>query len=84
VQVGLLWFDADKRRSPQQKLDDAAERYTERFGRAPNLCHVNPDDLFAHPSIRVQPDPAVLKSHFWVGFDEELVQSPPRRRRKTA
>ena len=84
MQIGLLWFDPDKRRSHQQKLDDAADRYAERFGRLPNLCHVNPDEVFAHDSIRIQPDPAVLKNHLWVGFDEEAVQARPRRRRKSA
>lgn len=82
MQVGLLWFDGDKRRSPVDKLDQAAARYTERFGRSATLCHVHPDDVFAHPSIRVLPSGAILRGHFWVGREEE--ERAPRRRRKIA
>ena len=89
MQLGLLWYDGDKRRSPQDKLDQAAARYAERFGRQPDTCHVNPAELFQHPSLRVLPDPAVLPSHFWIGEDEEVAaarraQSAARRRRKIA
>jgi hypothetical protein len=83
VREGLLWFDPDKRRAPQEKLDQAAERYAQRLGRTPNLCQVNPADLFTHPTIRVVPNPAVLRGHLWVGRDEEL-EAAPRRKRKIA
>jgi hypothetical protein len=82
MREGLLWFDSDKRRTAEQKLDQAAARYAERFGRPPNLCHVNPAEVFAHTAIKVLADPAVLRGHFWVGRDEE--QAAPRRRRKIA
>ena len=55
MREGLLWFDPDKRRGPVEKLDDAAARYLERFGRAANLCHVNSAEVFSHPSIKVVP-----------------------------
>ena len=83
MREGLLWFDPDKHRGPEVKLDEAAERYLERFGSPANLCHVNSAEVFAHPSIRVVPDPAVLKGHFWLGRDEEE-PAAPRRRRKIA
>jgi hypothetical protein len=87
VREGLLWFDSDKRRPPQEKLDQAAARYTERFGRPPNTCHVNPAEPFEHAVLRVILDPAVLPNYFWVGEDEELVapvQQVSSRRRKVA
>ena len=82
MQTGLLWFDADKRRSPADKLDRAVARYAERFGRPADLCHVNPADLFVHPTVKIVPNPAILRGHFWVGEDEEAIV--PRRRRKAA
>ena len=89
MREGLLWYDGDKRRSPQDKLDLAAARYAERFGRPADTCHVNPAELFEHPRLRVVADPAVLPNHFWVGEDEELAAAQPRppaarRRRRIA
>ena len=88
MREGLLWFDPDKRRPPQEKLDQAAARYTERFGHRPNTCHVNPAQPFEHPALRVVPDPAVQPNYFWVGEDQEFAaqdqQVSSRRRRKIA
>ena len=72
MKLGLLWYDADQRVSPQQRLAEAATRFAERFGRPANCCHVNPADLFADPAIAVVADPSILKHHFWVGRDEAL------------
>lgn len=79
MDVGLLWFDSDRRRSAQDKLDQAAERFLARFGYPPTLCQVHPDEVFSHPAIKVLPSPHVLRGHFWVGCDE---QRPVRRRRR--
>lgn len=79
VKSGLLWFDPDRRVSPQERLAEAASRFALRFGRPANCCHVHPDELFADAVIVVRPDPAVLKHHFWVGRDESL--EPARRGR---
>ena len=89
MREGLLWYDGDKRRSPQDKLDLAAARYAERFGRQPDTCHVHPAELFEHPALRVLADPAVLRGHFWIGEHEELAAArqqwpAAKRRRKIA
>jgi hypothetical protein len=81
LEVGLLWFDADRRRTARDKLEQAAARYQSRFARRPNVCQVHPADLFAHDSIAVVANPAVLRDHFWVGVDRELDPPPPPRRR---
>ncbi len=89
MREGLLWYDGDKRRAPQEKLDQAAARYAERFGRPPNRCHVNPSELFEHPSVKVVGDQAVLPHHLWIGQDEELAAAErdcraSRRRKRIA
>lgn len=46
--IGLLWFDDDPNRDLEQKVGNAARRYTEKFGRQPTVCYVHPsmlDDL---------------------------------------
>src|SRR5829696_1100733 len=82
MKLGLLWYDADRRLSPQARLAEAASRFAQRFGRPANCCHVHPEELFADPAITVRADPSVLKHHFWVGRDEALEPARPRRGRK--
>lgn len=72
---GLLWFDADKKRSLAEKIAQAAERYRTKFGRRPNLCYVNPAMLSGgEPTecggVRLVPAPNVLKHHFWIGVED--------------
>ena len=84
MKFGLLWYDADRRLSPQARLARAVLRFADKFGRPANCCHVNPEQLFEDASIIVRPDPSVLKHHFWVGRDEALEPKRTRRRRAAA
>ncbi|HZR99231.1 MAG TPA: hypothetical protein VFE37_11015 [Chloroflexota bacterium] len=81
---GLLWYDADSKRPTRQKIDAAVNRYRERFGRAPNCCHVNPAQLVEHASVQVVANPRILLHHYWVGVDESLPIARPARRRGAA
>ncbi|RME34788.1 MAG: hypothetical protein D6793_08165 [Thermoflexia bacterium] len=40
--IGLLWFDDDPRRELREKVEQAAWRYVEKFGRCPTVCYVHP------------------------------------------
>jgi hypothetical protein len=82
MQTGLLWFDNDPHREMARKIEDAARRYKERFGVAPNICYVNQAALDggelrlalqgSRPaSLRVVPVSNVLLHHFWVGIEEQ-------------
>jgi hypothetical protein len=72
LKVGLLWFDDDTKRALTAKLDEAAERYEERFGVRPTLVHLNPAQAegVAHRRLRVFGDPGVRRNYFLVGVDE--------------
>jgi hypothetical protein len=82
MQVGLLWFDNDPQRAVASKIEDAAQRYREKFGRSPDTCYVN-QKLFdkgpaavaapcvASHDVRVVPAANVLPHHFWIGEDVE-------------
>jgi hypothetical protein len=83
MREGLLWFDADPKRPPTAKLDDALWRYRERFGAAANACRVAPPEVFAHPDVHVVPDPAMLPHHFLVGIDEALPTDRSSRRARS-
>jgi hypothetical protein len=74
MQEGLLWLDADPKRSLAEKLARAVDRYRFKFGRRPDLCYVNPATLengtVEIDGVRVIPASNVLKHHFWIGEEE--------------
>lgn len=82
MKSGLLWYDPDARKSAQTKIDEAVDRYTEKFGVQPNACHVAPGGETAHDSVAVVPDRWIRPDHFWLGVDDELPKPGPRRSRR--
>jgi hypothetical protein len=72
MEVGLLWYD-DSQADLAAKVQEAAERYREKFGRRPNRCYVNPASLpgkgkvLSLDGIKVLTSPTILPNHFWVG-----------------
>ncbi len=45
MKSGLLWYDADPKKPIWDKIQEAAQRYYEKFGVRPNTCFVNPSAL---------------------------------------
>ncbi len=86
MRTGLLWYDPDPKKPAQTKIDEAAARYHERFGIAPNACHVNPEQPAVHPRLHVVANRWVRPFTFWVGVDEEFAapSAAPARRPKAA
>lgn len=39
--IGLLWFDNDQKKTWQQRVKEAAERYQQKFFIKANRCYVN-------------------------------------------
>ena len=72
MKLGLLWFDDDTKRKVADKLDEAAERYAERFGVRPTLAHLNPAQAegLVHRRLRVCGDPGLRRNYFLVGLDD--------------
>lgn len=72
MRQGLLWFDNDPKRTLQEKVALAAERYFRKFGQHANACYVNPSmfpeqgGLLAN-GVRVVAAHYVLPHHFWIG-----------------
>ena len=75
MEIGLLWYD-DSKIDLATKVQEAAERYEEKFGRRPDRCHVNPVSLpgeakkLSLNGIKVLASPAVLPNHLWVGVQD--------------
>lgn len=57
MRMGLLWFDDDSKKEVALKIQEAAERYFEKFGQRPDLCYVNPATL-PLPTEGVHLDPS--------------------------
>lgn len=77
MNIGMLWLDDDKRRTFEEKVKRAAEYYSEKYGRFPELCLVNTNMLAGSASdeenkkvgrIEVQRTQTVLPHHFWLGM----------------
>lgn len=70
MRKGWLWFDNDPATTVEEKVQRAAERYHEKFGRAPTTCCVHPqavDGPLQVGAVRVVPLGHVLRCHFWLG-----------------
>jgi hypothetical protein len=75
MRVGMLWFDNDKTRTLQEKIERAAAYYRQKYDAAPTACYINPAALdngaeFQVNSVAVLPLKIVLPHHFWVGVEE--------------
>jgi hypothetical protein len=71
MQMGLLWFDDNPKVSFAAKIEKAARRYRERFGRAPDMCYVHPQTLAGVQElparVRVIERTTVQPNNFWIG-----------------
>lgn len=57
----LSWYDPDRKKPARLKLEQAIERYTEKFGRTPSVVLTNPVDADAlRQPAKAYPDPLPL------------------------
>ncbi len=70
MKQGLVWYDNDPSKSLDDKMNEAAVRYKEKFGVEPNVCYVHPSHLNGlHAStvnMRLIKAPQVLPNHLWL------------------
>ena len=72
MNVGMLWLDDDKKTTVEEKIQQAAEYYQQKFGRKPDTCLVNRamvGEELRVGSIHVYPARYVLPNHFWIGIE---------------
>jgi len=54
----LGWYDPDRKKPARQKLAEAVQRYSEKFGRAPQMCLTSEADAAdLVPATKRHPDP---------------------------
>jgi len=72
MKEGLLWYDADPKRSLRDKIIDAAASYRRKFQTVPTTCYCNAGQLeqpMKLGRLRVLPATNVLRHHFLVGVE---------------
>lgn len=74
MQVGLLWFDDDKKRTLEEKVQRAVAHYFQKFGQRPSVCYLNPGTMNGGPQavsgVQLCTAKNVLLHHFWIGLEE--------------
>jgi hypothetical protein len=84
MDIGMLWFDDSSFALPE-KIERAVSFYTEKYGREPTLCLVNPKTLNGGEGnlagVEVRKARCVMPDHFWIGVDEQARQARPKRRK---
>jgi hypothetical protein len=75
--TGMLWIDTSNR-PLSEKIAKAAAYHLQKYGRAPDLCLVNPSTQIDNPEVKgangsaitVRPFKSVLPGHLWIGVEE--------------
>ncbi len=80
MDIGMLWFDNDKKSDLVTKVSRAAAYYRSKYGEEPNLCFVHPsmisEDKAEAGRIEVFSNSSVLPNHFWIGVQQQKITSP--------
>jgi hypothetical protein len=66
-----MWYDNDRKKRASIKIDEAVERFVEKYGRQPAVVLVNPGEQVEGVMLPVMARTTVAKDHFWVGDDED-------------
>lgn len=76
MHTGMLWFD-NSQTALTVKIQKAADYYTKKYGRAPDLVLVHPSMLETNQrqlefnKLTVRPYRPVLPGHIWVGIEDK-------------
>jgi hypothetical protein len=74
MEIGMLWFD-DGPKPLQEKVQQAAAFYEDKFGNKPTHCLVHPSTLNGGEglvgSVMVRKARNVMPNHYWIGVEEK-------------
>lgn len=66
----LVWYDDSPKKSVLDKIEEAVERFRDRFGVAPDQCLVNEKERVEHPTLTVRGVRYVRPHYIQVGCDD--------------
>ena len=83
MKSGLLWYDNNRKTSLADKIEAAAKRYREKFGKSPNQIYINPVDAELHPDQfqrarneiearggNLDTKKTIMPNHIWLGIKD--------------
>jgi hypothetical protein len=73
--VFLMWYDNDRKKPARAKIDEAVERFVEKYGRQPALVLVHPEEAVDEAALPVATRATVGRHQFWVGEPDEAAAS---------
>ncbi len=78
MEIGMLWFD-DGSKPLQEKVEQAAAFYEDKFGNKPTHCLVHPSTLNGGEglvgSVMVRKARNVMPNHYWIGVEDKPKKS---------
>lgn len=66
----LMWYDNDRKKQPRLKIEEAAERFVEKYGRQPTIVLVHPDEQISDAGLPVVQRATVGRGYYWLGDEE--------------
>jgi len=66
----LMWYDNDRKKQPSVKIEEAIERFVEKYGYQPSVVLVNPGEPVDAAPLPIVTRPTVARNFFWVGDEE--------------
>lgn len=82
MDIGMLWYDDDRRRPLDDKIARAVEYYKAKYGATPTVCFVNPATLQGGPEtaagVHLRTARDVMADHFWIGVGEAVAANGQR------
>lgn len=76
MNIGMMWFDNNPKTPLNDKVREAAAHYRAKYGKAPDMCLVNPA-MLAEPQMQegkviIRSMRSIMPGHLWIGVDEKL------------
>lgn len=75
MNIGMLWYDNDPQKQLEDKVDQAASYYQEKYGKEPDLCFVHPsmksEDGSQTGEVEIRSSGTVLPNYFWIGINRK-------------
>jgi len=73
MNIGMLWYDPDKKIEISEKINKAIEYYQNKYDRTPNTCFVHPsmikEKALITSKIEMRISRSIMPNHFWLGTE---------------
>ena len=74
MNIAMLWFDNNCKTSFEDKVQQAAKYFADKYGPYPTRCHVSltvKDAPAIVGNIVIEPSPYISPGYFWIGLKDQ-------------